>query len=265
MKKIFNGTYTTLLMLLLLLLMASCLVIVPAQQNRPYKVSEEQVRDLLQRLEERADGFRSIVDIVLEVSRLDGTRREDRLDVLVEEFERAVDTLEERFNKHVSTTADVERVLRAAESVDIPVTRALAEESLHPDPSLRERAKTEWALVKSSLANLADFYNIQWKWASAAARGVGEENPRPETTPQELTIRGRLRRTVEPGGWLIDAGARQYLVINADRFKDAKWFRAGAEVSATGKVRRDVVTSYMQGTPFEARSVQRGGRRNKKE
>jgi len=116
-------------------------------------------------------------------------------------------------------------------------------------------------LLKSSLTNLADFYNIQWKWAGTSANR--KERPRPSPSPQELTIRGRLRRIVEPGGWLIDAGGRQYLIINADRFKDAPWFHVGAQVSATGEVRRNVMTIYMQGTPFEARSVQLSGRRQK--
>lgn len=161
---VLRGTHTALLVLLL----AGPLVPAAAQQGRPYKVSEEQVRNLLQRLEERADAFRSVVDIVLEVSRLEGTPREDRLDLLVEEFEREVDTFEERFNKHISTKADVERLLRVAERVNAPLTRALADQSLHPDPSLRERAQSEWTLLKSSLSNLADFYNIQWRWPSAS-------------------------------------------------------------------------------------------------
>lgn len=259
MKKLFNNIQRALLLILVL----AC-VIAAAQQGRPYKVSEEQVRDLLQRLEERADGFRSVVDIVLEVSRLDGTPREDRLDLLVEEFERAVDALEEGFNKGASTKAGVERVLRSAERIDAPLTRGLADKSLHPDPSLRERAQTQWSLLKSSLSNLADFYNIQWKLAAGAARLDGEEKPRPSATPQELTIRGRLRRTVEPGGWLIDAGGQQYLIINAGSFKNAVWFRAGTEVSATGEVRKDVMTIYMQGTPFEARSLQRVEKGNRR-
>ncbi|HKY28390.1 MAG TPA: hypothetical protein VJM12_10675 [Pyrinomonadaceae bacterium] len=163
MKKILSGTHEVLLILLVL---SVCLAVAGAQQSRPYKVSEEQVADLLQRLEERADGFRSVVGIVLEVSRLDDTPREDRLDVMVEELERAVDALEERFDKRVSTTADAEHVLRAAQRVNIPLTRALADQSLHPDPSLRERTQTQWALLKSSLSNLADFYNIRWQWAA---------------------------------------------------------------------------------------------------
>lgn len=98
MKKVFNGLQTALLLLLLI----GCVDVAVAQQAPPYKVSEEEVRNLLQRLEERADGFRSLMDIVLEVSRLDGTSREDRLDLLVAPFERAVDGLEERFNKGAS-------------------------------------------------------------------------------------------------------------------------------------------------------------------
>lgn len=166
MKKIFIGPPSALLTLLLL---AAWPIMAVAQQPRPYKVSEEQVRNLLTSLEERSDGFRSIVDVVLEVSRLDGTPREERLDLLAEEFERAVDALEESFDKDASTAADVERVLRAAERVNIPLTRALADQTLHPDASLRERAQNEWVLLKSTLKNLADFYNIQWKWAGTSA------------------------------------------------------------------------------------------------
>ncbi len=252
MKKIFNGTHTRLLVILLLL--PTCLIIAVAQQDRPYKVSEEQVRNLLERLEERADAFRSVVDIVLEVSRLDGTQREDRLDLLVEEFECGVDAFEKRFIKRISTKADVERLLRDAERINAPLTRALADQKLHPDASLRERALREWALLKSGLSNLADFYNVQWRQPNAD-RVDGEESSRLTPARQELTIRGRLRPTVEADGWLIDAGARQYLIVNADRFDDTPWFRAGAEVSATGEVRRDVMTMHMQGMPFEARSL----------
>ena len=84
--------------------------------------------------------------------------------MMVEEFERGVDAFQERFNKHISTKADVERLLRVAERIDAPLRRALTDQTLHPDPSLRERALNEWALLKSSLSNLADFYNIKWKW-----------------------------------------------------------------------------------------------------
>jgi hypothetical protein len=71
----------------------------------------------------------------------------------------------------------------------------------------------------------------------------------------EVQVRGRLGRTVEAGGWLIDSPRQKYLLLNADRWQGETWFRAGAEVEATGDVRRDVVTTQMEGTPFHARTL----------
>ena len=71
----------------------------------------------------------------------------------------------------------------------------------------------------------------------------------------EIAVRGRIGRTVEAGGWLIDSPKQKYLLLNADRWQGETWFGAGAEVEATGEVRRDVVTTQMEGTPFQARTL----------
>jgi uncharacterized protein YggE len=76
---------------------------------------------------------------------------------------------------------------------------------------------------------------------------------------QEVTVRGRLGRTVESGGWTVVSAKQKYLVINAAKWKDDSWFREGAEVEATGTVRADVVTTQMEGTPFEARTIRPTG------
>ncbi|HEV7906044.1 MAG TPA: SIMPL domain-containing protein [Pyrinomonadaceae bacterium] len=75
------------------------------------------------------------------------------------------------------------------------------------------------------------------------------------TAAQEITVRGQLGRTVEPGGWLINSTQQKYLLLNADRWRNESWFREGAGVEATGEVRRDVVTTQMEGTPFQARTL----------
>jgi len=72
----------------------------------------------------------------------------------------------------------------------------------------------------------------------------------------QTAVRGKLGRTVEPGGWLILA-EQKYLLLNAERWRGESWFREGAEVEALGEVREGVVTTYMEGTPFEARTLQR--------
>lgn len=78
------------------------------------------------------------------------------------------------------------------------------------------------------------------------------------TTPafaKEVTIQGRLKRTVEPGGWLIASSNQEYLLLNAKRFQNEKWFAEGNEVESVGDTKPDMVTTYMQGVPFEAQTL----------
>ncbi len=72
---------------------------------------------------------------------------------------------------------------------------------------------------------------------------------------EEITVRGRLQRTVEAGGWVIVSGDQKYLILNARRFQNEKWFVQGTEVEAVGEMKPDVMTTFMEGTPFEARTM----------
>ena len=76
---------------------------------------------------------------------------------------------------------------------------------------------------------------------------------------QEITIRGRLERTVEAGGWLViaetDEMTTKYLLLNPRLFQNKSWFRAGMTVEVTGRVKNDAVTIYQEGVPFEARAM----------
>ena len=72
---------------------------------------------------------------------------------------------------------------------------------------------------------------------------------------REITVRGRLGRTVEAGGWLILADTQKYLILNPQRFQNESWFREGAGVEAIGETKTDVVTIYQEGIPFEVRSM----------
>lgn len=72
---------------------------------------------------------------------------------------------------------------------------------------------------------------------------------------KEITVRGHLQRTVEAGGWLIVNDSHKYLILNADRFKSDSWFAAESVVEAIGETKSDVMTIYMEGTPFEVRTM----------
>ncbi|MBA2341269.1 MAG: SIMPL domain-containing protein [Pyrinomonadaceae bacterium] len=76
---------------------------------------------------------------------------------------------------------------------------------------------------------------------------------------QEVTLRGRLGRTVEAGGWLIIADGKKYLILNAGRFQTESWFREAAEVEATGTAKPDTITTYQEGMPFEVRTMRAVG------
>lgn len=77
----------------------------------------------------------------------------------------------------------------------------------------------------------------------------------PQVFAKEITVRGRLQRTVEAGGWVIAAGNQEYLILNAQRFQSESWFKETAEVEAIGETKSDVMTIYQQGTPFEVRTM----------
>jgi uncharacterized protein len=72
---------------------------------------------------------------------------------------------------------------------------------------------------------------------------------------KEITVRGRLQRTVEAGGWVIVSGNQKYLILNSRRFQNEAWFAEANEVEAQGETKTDVMTTHMEGTPFEVRTM----------
>src|ERR1041384_4490131 len=72
---------------------------------------------------------------------------------------------------------------------------------------------------------------------------------------KEITVRGKLQKTVESGGWLIVASETKYLILNPKNFQSNAWFKESTNVEAVGEV-KEVMTTFMEGTPFEVRTMQ---------
>src|ERR1044072_6183082 len=72
---------------------------------------------------------------------------------------------------------------------------------------------------------------------------------------KEITVRGKLQKTAEAGGWLISATDAKYLILNAKNYQSNAWFKESTNVEAVGET-KDVMTTFMEGTPFEAKSMQ---------
>ena len=71
---------------------------------------------------------------------------------------------------------------------------------------------------------------------------------------KEITVQGKLQKTVEAGGWLIVNRDAKYLLLNAKNFQNNDWFKESTNVEAVGET-KDVMTTYMEGKPFEAKSL----------
>lgn len=72
---------------------------------------------------------------------------------------------------------------------------------------------------------------------------------------KEITVRGKLQKTAEAGGWLIVASDAKYLILNAKNYQSNSWFKESTNVEAVGET-KDVMTTFMEGTPFEAKTMQ---------
>src|SRR5882672_638388 len=72
---------------------------------------------------------------------------------------------------------------------------------------------------------------------------------------KQITIRGKLQKTVEVNGWVIVTGQQKYLLLNAQKFQNEKWFAEASEVEAIGEIKKGVITIHMEGIPFAVQSM----------
>jgi cytochrome c556 len=125
-----------------------------AQAQRPYRLSESDLKQLIDRLEQHSDQFRKSLDSSLDRSSLDGSRAEDRINDFVKEFEAATDRLKDRFDDNQSASATVQEVLDRAARID----RFMA------NHHLTGRVYEDWMRVRADLDELASTYSVAWNW-----------------------------------------------------------------------------------------------------
>lgn len=129
----------------------------------PYNVSEQELRQLIGRIENRADRFRMSMSSALSDSRYAGGNREDRVNEIVQNFETATNRLRDNFNNRQSTAADVQEVLTRAARIDRFMRRN----------ELDQRAENNWSLLRTDLNTLATYYNVAWNWDTNNNTGGG--------------------------------------------------------------------------------------------
>jgi hypothetical protein len=122
--------------------------------NRPFRMTDEELKGLLVRMEANADAFRKSLADALDDTDFDDTDAEDLINRDIKAFENSTDKLEDRFNDKRSAASDAEEVL----------TRATAIDTFMRQHRLTLRAQEDWRRLRESLDDLALAYSVSWKW-----------------------------------------------------------------------------------------------------
>ncbi len=116
--------------------------------------TQQQVEQLLERIEERSDAFSTQLNKSLDRSRLDGSRAEDNITERASELENATDELRREFD-HNDTRGEnrpeAEKILTAATAVDRLVKRR----------NFGGQTESTWATLRTELNVLAKLYGLQ--------------------------------------------------------------------------------------------------------
>jgi hypothetical protein len=128
-----------------------------------YRLSDWQMRQLIQRVETRSDTFSRSFERALDLSRYNNTAREDELNKWVTDFEYATDQLRDRYNSRTSSATDAEMVLQRAALLD----------SFMRGERLSFQAERDWNLLRGELNTLASAYSVAWNWNNVPAAGGG--------------------------------------------------------------------------------------------
>src|SRR6266853_6319140 len=134
--------------------------------SQPYRVSDREVSRLLDRIKSKTNTFRDSLKKALNHSRLDRTQREENINEYVKAFDEDTKRLDDHFDHHKSTVADVDSVLQRAARIDTFMT-------LRP---LNGRVQGDWAALRADLELLANAYNISWQWGGAAPGREGRRS-----------------------------------------------------------------------------------------
>ena len=146
---------------LVLVLMAVCPEALGQVLGEPYRLNDKEVARIIRQVEKQSDSFRKSLHDALNRSRFDKTRREEDINDYVKEFSKQTSRLHDNFDHHKSTAPDVETVLDRAARIDVFMSR-------HP---LTARAQRDWSALRANLDELAQAYNVTWRWGRDSASG----------------------------------------------------------------------------------------------
>lgn len=121
------------------------------RNDNRYGYNQRMLRDSIRRVRDRSDDFRDHLDRALDRSRIDDTRREDRINDVAREFERAAERLDDRFDngRDLSrSTNEARRLLEIGARINQLMSRS----------RLDGRVQSDWAQIRQDLRVIANAY-----------------------------------------------------------------------------------------------------------
>ena len=138
-----------------------------ALSQRPYRETQNNMRDLIGRIETHSATFRRSLENALDRSRQNRTLRNDEINRLVADFESATEQLKTRFENRQSTSADARLLLDRASQINNSLVGNRLESGVDQN----------WRLLRADLDQLARAYYINdWQWnttGTVAGSGTG--------------------------------------------------------------------------------------------
>lgn len=113
------------------------------------------LRDAARRLDDRSGDFQRHLDTALDRSRIDGTRREDRINEIASEFRNAASALRNSVGdgRNINRSSDeARRVLQLGSRIDQFIGRQ----------RLNNRAESDWSQIRQDLRVIADIFGFNF-------------------------------------------------------------------------------------------------------
>src|SRR6185436_8910434 len=139
------------------------LTAIKVDSNRSFRLSESELTQLIQQIENGGDKFRvSLTDAFFQQP-YDRTRSEGNMNDALRGFKRATDQVRIRFDAGQLVSDDVQRLLDLAQPL---------ENFMRANP-LTDRARDDWSALRTNLNLLANAYNISPSWISTPSSQTG--------------------------------------------------------------------------------------------
>src|ERR1041384_6681697 len=135
--------------------------------NGSFRLSESELNQLIQRIENGGDTFRVSLSDAFSQRAYDRTRSEGNMNDALRGFKKATDQVRIRFDARELISDDVKHLLDQAEPLD----------NFMRDNPLTDRLKSDWSTLRGDLSVLASAYDLAPSWGTSPSLKTGSGNP----------------------------------------------------------------------------------------